>query len=36
MVSVNDFDTDLLYPKMKLLLDGDLSFLGTMYEDKII
>ncbi|CAD8102762.1 unnamed protein product [Paramecium sonneborni] len=36
MVTVHTFDTDLLYPQMKSLLEGNLDFLGNVYTDMLI
>ncbi|CAD8179368.1 unnamed protein product [Paramecium octaurelia] len=36
MVTVNTFDTDLLYSQMKSLLEGNLDFLGSVYTDTLI
>ncbi|CAD8173161.1 unnamed protein product [Paramecium pentaurelia] len=36
MVTVNTFDTDLLYSQMKSLLEGNLDFLGNVYTDTLI
>ncbi|CAD8115963.1 unnamed protein product [Paramecium primaurelia] len=36
MVTVNTFDTDILYPQMKYLLEGNLDFLGSVYTDTLI
>ncbi|CAD8102034.1 unnamed protein product [Paramecium sonneborni] len=36
MVTIHTFDTDLLYPQMKSLLEGNLDFLGNVYTDTLI